>query len=90
MPIPAHEITVTCDQSKPMATISAIDAAGGGFSVFFIESNLTGDVTLPYTLSLTEILTVGYLIPLTAGTGSLTIYSDDAASPFVVNIIVTS
>lgn len=91
MPVPAHEITVTCDQTKPMATINTIVPAGSGFSVFAINTSIGGGtVTLPHTLVLTEVLTVAYLIPPVAGTGSLTINSDDISSPFIVNIDVTS
>jgi hypothetical protein len=91
MPVPAHFVTISCDQSKPMATISSITFTGSGFSLFFITSNIVGgDITLPYTLSLMEILTVNYLIPPIAGLGVMTINSDDTASPFIVNIDVTS
>lgn len=91
MPIPAHMIKVTCDNTKPLATISSIIAAGTGFSVGTIFSNVVvGAISLPHTLALTEILTVNYLIPGSAGDGSLTINSDDDDSPFTVNVHVTS
>jgi hypothetical protein len=89
MPVPAHQFTVTCDQTKPMALIFSIVAAGSGFSVAFIETSLGGAVTLPHTLASTEILTVNYLIPGSAGTGSMTINSDATDTPFIVNINVT-
>jgi hypothetical protein len=91
MPVPAHFVTVTCDQTKPMATIGSITFTGAGFSLFFITSSLGGpEVTLPHTLVLTEILTVNYTIPGSAGTGTMNINSDDTSSPFLINIDVTS
>jgi hypothetical protein len=90
MPVVVHNFTVTCDQTKPMATLASITPAGSGFAVSFMTTSLGGGVvTFPRLLSLTEIITVNYTIPGSAGTGSFSIASDDPASPFIVNITVT-
>lgn len=96
MPVLAHFIKVSCDQSKPMVTVTGVTTSGGGFSYFFTVTNLGGGtITFPHMLLPTEILTVNYFIPAFTPPGpvlgSITVHSNDPVNPlFQVNLNVTS